>query len=84
MNRAYESVGRFVVRHSDLLIAIWDGDHEGGGRGGTAEIVRYAASVGVPVCWIHATKNCNPVWIDGIANFRDPPSSHYSGLRRHA
>ncbi len=48
MNRAYESVGRFVVRHSDLLIAIWDGEHEGGGRGGTAEIVRYAASVGAP------------------------------------
>jgi hypothetical protein len=32
-NAAYEAVGRFVVRHCDLLIAIWDGG-PGGGRGG--------------------------------------------------
>jgi hypothetical protein len=70
MNRAYESVGRFVVRNSDLLIAIWDGDGEGGGRGGTAEIVRYARA-GVPVCWINATKQCEPVWIAGIQDLRD-------------
>ena len=25
-HRAYEAAGRFVVRHSDLLIAIWDGE----------------------------------------------------------
>jgi hypothetical protein len=55
-----------VVRHSDLLIAIWDGDREGGGLGGTAEIVAYAASAGVPVWWIHATEKCDPVWIDDM------------------
>jgi len=71
-NRAYEGVGRFVVRHSDLLIAVWDGDREGGGLGGTAEIVAYAASAGVPVWWIHATEQCDPVWIDDIQDLHDP------------
>jgi hypothetical protein len=61
-----------VVRHSDLLIAIWDGDREGGGLGGTAEIVAYAASAGVPVWWIHATEKCDPVWIDDIQDLHDP------------
>jgi hypothetical protein len=70
-NRAYENVGRFVVRNSDLLIAIWDGNPEGRGRGGTAEIVHYAARNGVPVWWIHATKQCDPVWIGDIQDLRD-------------
>jgi hypothetical protein len=70
-NRAYENVGRFVVRNSDLLIAIWDGDYAGGGPGGTGEIIRYAARVGVPVWWIHATKACEPVWIAAIQDLRE-------------
>ena len=35
---AYEMAGRFIVDHSDLVIAVWDGATSGG-RGGTAEIV---------------------------------------------
>jgi hypothetical protein len=70
-NRAHESVGGFVVRNCDILIAIWDGDCKGGGRGGTAEIVRYAARNGVPVWWINATKECEPVWIENIQDLRD-------------
>ncbi|HUC18647.1 MAG TPA: hypothetical protein VMA37_13275 [Acetobacteraceae bacterium] len=49
----YRAVGRFVVRNSDLLIAIWDGDH--GKPGGTGEIVRYAVRSHVPVWWIDPT-----------------------------
>jgi hypothetical protein len=73
-NRAYgyENVGRFVVRHSDVLIAIWDGA-PAAGRGGTAEIVYYAAGIGVPVWWIHATdKTKPPVWITDLQDLRDP------------
>jgi hypothetical protein len=73
-NRAYgyENVGRFVVRHSDVLIAIWDG-MPAAGRGGTAEIVYYAAGIGVPVWWIHATdKTKPPVWITDLQDLRDP------------
>jgi hypothetical protein len=48
---AYEQAGFMVLRQSDLLIAVWNGQ-KGSGRGGTAEIVRTAASSGIPVIWI--------------------------------
>src|SRR5580704_8652484 len=64
-NRAYEGVGRLVVRHCDLLLAIWDGE-PGSSRGGTADIVRYAANVGVPGRRTHATENRDPAWIADI------------------
>jgi hypothetical protein len=70
MNRAYESVGRFVVRNSDLLIAIWNGE-PAAGRGGTEEIIHYAASTGVPVWWIDATGDREPVWTADIQDLRD-------------
>ena len=73
-NRAYgyENVGRFVVRHSDVLIALWDGQ-PAVGRGGTAEIIYYAATNGVPVWWIHATDASKPpVWIADVQDLRDP------------
>jgi hypothetical protein len=40
-NKAYEDVGRFVVTHCDVLIALWDGKPSRG-RGGTSEIVAFA------------------------------------------
>lgn len=39
--QAYEDVGRYVVNHCDVLIALWDGEASRG-KGGTAEIVKYA------------------------------------------
>ncbi len=45
---AYDRAGRYIVDHSDVLIAIWDG-REPQGHGGTAEIVEYARERGVPV-----------------------------------
>ena len=39
--QAYENVGRFVVEHCDILIALWDGK-ESRGKGGTADIIAYA------------------------------------------
>jgi hypothetical protein len=69
--QAYEAVGRYVVRHNDLLIAIWDGG-PGGGRGGTSDIVHYAAGAGVPVWWIDACeKDAPPVWLTDIQDLRD-------------
>lgn len=72
--RSYAAVGRFVVRHCSLLIAIWDG-RPGHGQGGTAEIVRVAAGAGLPVWWIHATEDRPPVWIADIQDVRDPPEN---------
>jgi hypothetical protein len=65
--RCYEAVGRLVVRNCDLLVAIWDGG-KSRGRGGTAEIVRYAARHGLPVWWLHASGQGQPAWLaDGAA-----------------
>jgi hypothetical protein len=50
-NRAYESVGRTVLRHCDLLIAIWDGE-EARSQGGTAQIVAEAQQLHIPTVWI--------------------------------
>ena len=49
--RSYEAVGQYVVENADLLIAVWDG-HPARGRGGTGDIVRFAARAGVPVWWL--------------------------------
>ncbi len=50
-NRAYERVGRTVLRNSDVLIAIWDGGPTTR-RGGTAQIAREALLSHIPVIWI--------------------------------
>jgi hypothetical protein len=70
-DRAYEAVGEFVTRHSDVLIAIWDGK-AWERRGGTAQIVEYAAFHGVPVWWIHATEPRVPVLLTDPEDLRDP------------
>lgn len=67
--RAYEAVGRFVVRHSDLLLAIWDGKPSNG-LGGTAEIVHFAGTAGVPVWWIHTQEECEPEWLADIQDIQ--------------
>ena len=58
----YEAVGRLVTRNSDVLIAIWDGA-AARGRGGTADILRFATRFGTPVWWIHATRDVPPVFV---------------------
>lgn len=59
-NRSYEAAGRFVVRNCDLLVAIWDGENRGERRGGTAEIIRFAARFGPPIWWLHASQDRPP------------------------
>lgn len=72
--RSYEAVGRLVVRNCDLLIAIWDGG-AGRGRGGTAEIVKYAARHGLPVWWLALDEAAEPGWIRSPAAVRRPAAS---------
>lgn len=49
---AFLDAGQHVADSADVLIAVWDG-HEARGRGGTADIVRYAKQRGKPtiVIW---------------------------------
>lgn len=82
---SYEAVGRHVVRHVDVMVAIWDGG-PGNGRGGTAEIVRHAVAGGLPVVWLHATEDRAAVWIADGQDLRDPPArpdAMEKALRRH-
>ena len=53
--RSYEAAGRVVVRHCDLLIAIWDNEVPAQGRGGTEDTMKFALASGRPVWWIHAS-----------------------------
>jgi len=48
---AYVMVGRATVAHSDLLIAIWDGE-KARGPGGTGDVVQTAIERGTPVIHI--------------------------------
>lgn len=68
---SYEAVGRLVGRNCDLLIAIWDGA-PAAGRGGTAEIVQFAARAGPPVWWIRADGSGEPTLIEDIDDLRRP------------
>jgi hypothetical protein len=52
-NEAYEQAGRYVAEHSEVLLAVWDG-LPARGRGGAAEIVEYARSLGKPICQVWA------------------------------
>ncbi len=47
-NEAYAAVGRWIVDHSDHLIAVWDG-MPARGLGGTGDVVAYARERGHPV-----------------------------------
>ena len=51
-SKSYEAVGRYVVDHCDVLIALWDGKASRG-RGGTAEIISYARKLKKAIYWIH-------------------------------
>ena len=61
---AYRAAGEAIVQRSDVLVAVWDGD-DARGEGGTADIVRAAAGLRVPLYWLRAE---HPD--DGPASFR--------------
>jgi hypothetical protein len=53
---AYLAVGQWIVDHSDLLLAAWNGQ-SAAGKGGTGDVVAYALRVGRPVVHIHPTEH---------------------------
>lgn len=50
--QAYNDVGKYVVRHCDVLVALWDGAPSRG-QGGTAEIIEFARQENQPLIIIH-------------------------------
>jgi hypothetical protein len=68
---SYERAGRYVVDHSDVVIALWNG-RPSAGRGGTAEIVDYARKRGVPVVVVTTTRSgCREGPVDSAPGNRD-------------
>ena len=47
----YLAAGIYILDHSDVLIAVWDGE-PARGIGGTAEIVAEARRRGMPLAWV--------------------------------
>ena len=76
---AYESAGRAILRQSDLLVALWDGQ-PARGMGGTGEIVDEALGRGIPVVWI--PWGCPDAWHMLLPARRDGAGPHVSEARR--
>jgi hypothetical protein len=71
-DHSYRAVGRHVAHNCDLLIALWNGERAKS-PGGTGDIVRFAAHIGLPVWWIHATDPAAaPALIRRLADLRRP------------
>lgn len=50
---AYRAAGEYLVHHSDLLLAVWDGQ-PAVGVGGTGEVVDLARRYGLTFVWVQA------------------------------
>lgn len=68
--KAHEQI---IQSRSDLLIAIWDGEKPKGRDGGTVRAIRNALHFGIPVIWIHASRDEKPTII--ISNKKREPES---------
>lgn len=68
---AYQSAGEFLLRQSDILVAVWDGDAKAG-LGGTQGVVAHALETGIPVIWIHAAEGRAPALLRGTTDEAPP------------
>lgn len=88
---AYEASGQAIVDQCDALVAVWDGK-PAIGRGGTPEIIEYALAQGLPVLWVNAATDHDPMlltegegtahgYIDTIvAGARPPAAPDYEAM----
>lgn len=61
---AYQAAGEFILRQSDLLVAVWDGNPRAG-PGGSEGIVALAIEAGIPVVWIRSDHDHVPTLVLG-------------------
>jgi hypothetical protein len=50
-DEAYSAAGQWLIDHSDVLVAIWDGG-KARGSGGTGDVINAALSAGLSILWI--------------------------------
>jgi hypothetical protein len=77
----YLRAGYTVADACEILVAIWDG-RPAAGRGGTADVVKYAADQGRVVLWIDANHPDNPPRqiVAAGADAATKPAGHGNGL----
>lgn len=75
---AYLAAGRMVLRHSDVLIAIWD-KNDARGVGGTAQIIQEARKLWIPTIWINSV-NPNDAHLFDPSKDEGQDSNGLSGL----
>lgn len=51
---AYFAAGLRMVAHSDVVLAVWDGE-PARGRGGTGDIVAHVRAIGAPLAWVNSS-----------------------------
>ncbi len=68
---AYLDCGMETVNGADVLLAVWDGD-PARGRGGTADVIEYARSVGKAIIIIDATTGARRMENWNAQNLREP------------
>jgi len=55
-DEAYMAAGCWLADHSDLLLAVWNGQ-PAAGRGGTGDVVAYTQRIGRPIIHIHTIEH---------------------------
>jgi len=68
-HQAYEDVGRFVVDHCDILIALWDRE-ESHRKGGTETIIQYARDRKCPHYIVSTVNPREYEYVSGEGNIR--------------
>lgn len=62
-SQAYRNVGHLVLNHSDLVLAIWDGDEDEASPG-TPGMVAQARRMGLPIVWVNTLEPDNIQFFD--------------------
>jgi len=79
----YYECGIKTVQQSQLMVALWDGQHSHG-LGGTQEIVVFAKEMGKPVIWFHSETGAMQVFnepaLKNIEELHDPELDFLNGL----
>lgn len=60
LHEAYAAAGKATVARSDLILTIWDGK-PAEGPGGTTDVLQAALDANVPVIWIDAARDRDPL-----------------------
>jgi hypothetical protein len=79
----YYECGIKTAQQSQLMIALWDGEHSHG-LGGTQEIVVFAKEMGKPVIWFHSETGAMQIFnepaLERLEKQHDPELDFLNGL----